>query len=198
MRAEDPRRYLGLASGIRAVLSGLEVCDADDERRGGEGRDVVLEVPIVRGEKTQLEVLGGLVLGVLAIDHHTQAQIPGRDGEHVLEAGTPRIAMSTRRIRASIKLVSDATAENLSLGFAAGLEVRVTRWVVTQRSGGRSGDFRVFGDAHCLSKQLPLPIAARVHKGTQMGEKTTPTKISVVVASRFSYPRACMHDLSMW
>jgi hypothetical protein len=36
-------------------------------------------VPVVRREEIELEVLGGLVLHMLAIDHHPQRQVPLRD-----------------------------------------------------------------------------------------------------------------------
>ena len=57
-----------------------------DERQ--VGRDgVVLEVPVVRREEIELEVLRALVLDMLAVDHHAQAEVPLRDVEVVLEAG---------------------------------------------------------------------------------------------------------------
>jgi len=55
---------------------------------GGDGG--VLEVPVVRGEEIELEVLRTLMVDVLAVDHHAEPEVPRGDVEIVEEAGDVR------------------------------------------------------------------------------------------------------------
>src|SRR5216117_2852291 len=70
----------------------LSAAAADEVIQGGQGErqvggdGVVLEVPVIRGEQIELEILGALVLDMLAVDHHAQPEVPWRDDELVLES----------------------------------------------------------------------------------------------------------------
>jgi predicted esterase len=64
-----------------------EGIESRQRQRHVRGDGVVLEVPIVRREQIQLEVLRTLVADVLAVDHHAEPELPLRDDELVLEAG---------------------------------------------------------------------------------------------------------------
>ena len=90
VRGDDVQGELALELGDRFLL-GAPAADEGVQRRqiegevGGDGG--VLEVAIVRGKQIELEVLGALVINVLAIDHHPESEVPLGDGQVVEEAG---------------------------------------------------------------------------------------------------------------
>src|SRR5262249_22250908 len=73
IRRYDIERELALQLGERLLLRAAPTHEGKErrqaERQVGRG-GVVLEVAVVRGEQIELEILAGLVLDVLAVDHH--------------------------------------------------------------------------------------------------------------------------------
>jgi hypothetical protein len=85
---DDVQRELALELGDRLFRAPAanEGVERGQRQRQVRGDGVVLEVPIVGGEEVELEVLRALVLHVLAVDHHPQAELPLGDDEPMLEA----------------------------------------------------------------------------------------------------------------
>src|SRR3989304_1572115 len=70
-----------------AADEGVQGRQVEGQVRGDGG---VLEVPVVRGEQVELEVLGALVAAVLGVDHAPEPEVPLGDVQVVEEAGDGR------------------------------------------------------------------------------------------------------------
>src|SRR5207302_1646848 len=72
LRGDDREREFALEFGEGLLLSAAaadEVIQGGQRERQGGGDGVVVEVPVIRGEQIELEILGALVLDMLAVDH---------------------------------------------------------------------------------------------------------------------------------
>src|SRR5215472_5557081 len=109
----------GLLLGAAAADEGIQGGQVQGEV-GGDG--TVLEVTIVGGEQIELEVPGTLVLDVLAVDHHAEAEMPLRDLQVVKEPGhvwghrEPALSLGRQLLEGQPAPVADLD----SVGTAAG------------------------------------------------------------------------------
>src|SRR5438046_8336730 len=81
LRGDDREREFALEFGEGLLLSAAA---ADEVIQGGQGErqvggdGVVLEVPVIRGEQIELEILGALVLDMLGLDYLAQPGVVWR------------------------------------------------------------------------------------------------------------------------